>query len=409
MSTNTSVTVAQSNAPATSTDIQAAVMEQVLLGGDLSKLTPPQRLFYYQQVCESVGLNPLTRPFLYLSFQGKLVLYATKEAAEQLRINRQISIIDMRRETIGDVVLVTVVAQDGTGRRDTASGSLSMVYPPTITEWVSGQKRTSAHPKAGKPLEGDDLANALMKAETKAKRRVTLSMCGLSGRLRDDVTEDDVNGAAVIVNSETGEINDQPQVRIETPNPDLLQARIMCRKLYGDDSDTQRAWLANKVSGGRTTHTGELTTEQVKMALAYLEAEAASLGWVRDADGHWTEPGPVAPPPPLIEYAAAMGDLFGDDPQPTPTQLPQGDIESYGDAPVTERRLKALHTLGNKVYGSGWRDACAGMMRDVAGRELKTSRELTIDQCERMIVNLKQQEATMPPVQDMADLFGDAS
>lgn len=405
MNPNTAVTVAQANAPATTTDIQAAVMEQVLLGGDLSKLTPPQRLFYYQQVCESVGLNPLTRPFLYLSFQGKLVLYATKEAAEQLRINRQISIIDMRRETIGDVVLVTVIAQDGTGRRDTASGSLSMVYPATITEWVNGQKRTSAHPKAGKPLEGDDLANALMKAETKAKRRVTLSMCGLSGRLRDDVTEDDVNGSAVIVDPNTGEIG-QPRARIETPNPDLLQVRIMCRQLYGDDSDDRRAWLAAKVSGGRTTHTGELNPEQVKMALAYLEAEAASLGWVRDADGHWTEPGPVAPPPPPIEYAAAMGDLFGDDPQPTPTQLPQGDIESYGDAPVTERRLKALHTLGNKVYGSGWRDACAGMMRDVAGRELKTSRELTIDQCERMIVNLKQQEATMPPVQVEADLFG---
>lgn len=399
------VTARQSAPPATTTDIQAAVMEQVLLGGDLSKLTPPQRLFYYQQVCESVGLNPLTRPFLYLSFQGKLVLYATKEAAEQLRINRQISIIDMRRETIGDVVLVTVVAQDGTGRRDTASGSLSMVYPATITEWVNGQKRTSAHPKAGKPLEGDDLANALMKAETKAKRRVTLSMCGLSGRLRDDVSEDDVNGSAVIVNPDTGEIG-QPQARIEAQNPELLQVRIMCRQLYGEKADAQRAWLAGKVSNGRTEHTSELTPAQVGMALAYLEAEAASLGWVRDPDGHWTAPGPVAPPPPPIEYQDAVDDLFGPDPdaviaqaEPTPPPPVTGDIESYGDAPASRHRLAQLHTIGKTLHGAEWQKVCADAMRDLVGRPVQSSTELTVDQCEKLIRNLQKQ---MPPTNGAA-------
>lgn len=403
MSTNTAVTVAQSNAPATSTDIQAAVMEQVLLGGDLSKLTPPQRLFYYQQVCESVGLNPLTRPFLYLSFQGKLVLYATKEAAEQLRINRQISIIDMRRETIGDVVLVTVVAQDGTGRRDTASGSLSMVYPPTITEWVNGQKRTSAHPKAGKPLEGDDLANALMKAETKAKRRVTLSMCGLSGRLRDDVSEDDVNGSAVIVNTETGEIV-QPQMRIEKPeSTELRQVRIMCRRLYGDDADEKRAWLAGRMSGGRTTHTGELPPEQVRMALAYLEADATARGWARGPDGNWTEPAPVEPPPPPMEYSQAFDDLFGADPQPIIAQaVPTGDIESYGDAPANRQRLAVLHTIGKTLHGNEWQKVCADAMRDIVGHPVQSSTELTVNQCELLIRNLQKQ---MPP----AELSGGAS
>jgi hypothetical protein len=37
--------------------IDAAVMV-----GDLSELTTEQRADYYRQVCESLGLNPLTKP-----------------------------------------------------------------------------------------------------------------------------------------------------------------------------------------------------------------------------------------------------------------------------------------------------------------------------------------------------------
>ena len=43
--------------------------------GDLSSLTPQQRSDYYLQVCQSCGLNPLTKPFDYLTLNGKLVLY----------------------------------------------------------------------------------------------------------------------------------------------------------------------------------------------------------------------------------------------------------------------------------------------------------------------------------------------
>jgi hypothetical protein len=41
------------------------VLESVAVGGDLSGLTPAQRLAYYQAVCQSLGLNPLTKPFEY--------------------------------------------------------------------------------------------------------------------------------------------------------------------------------------------------------------------------------------------------------------------------------------------------------------------------------------------------------
>lgn len=54
----------------------AALMERVVVDGDLSKLTPAQRLDYYRRVCESLGLNPYSKPFDYLNLGGKLVLYA---------------------------------------------------------------------------------------------------------------------------------------------------------------------------------------------------------------------------------------------------------------------------------------------------------------------------------------------
>lgn len=135
---------------------QNAVMERVLLAGDLSKLSTQDRLFYYGKVCDSVGLNPLTRPFDYLTLNGKMVLYAKRDATDQLRKIHNVSVTIKLRETIEGVYVVTANAKDKTGREDESTGAVS----------IQG-------------LKGDALANALMKAETKAKRRVTLSICGL--------------------------------------------------------------------------------------------------------------------------------------------------------------------------------------------------------------------------------------
>ena len=57
-------------------------------------------------------------------------------------------------------------------------------------------------------LKGEALANALMKAETKAKRRVTLSLCGLSWPDESEV-ESIPEARTVVVDSHTGEILDE--------------------------------------------------------------------------------------------------------------------------------------------------------------------------------------------------------
>jgi hypothetical protein len=72
--------------------IDPAIMEQVLIGGDLAQLTEAQRLAYYRAVCQSLGLNPLSKPFEYLWLNGKLRLYALRDCADQLRRLHGISI-----------------------------------------------------------------------------------------------------------------------------------------------------------------------------------------------------------------------------------------------------------------------------------------------------------------------------
>src|SRR5678815_4375062 len=102
----------------------AGVVEQVVVGGDLSKLTPRDRLNYYNAICKSVGLNPLTRPFDYLHLSGRLVLYAQRDATDQLRKIHQVSIVKLERETVDGVYAVTASASDHLGRVDSSIGAV---------------------------------------------------------------------------------------------------------------------------------------------------------------------------------------------------------------------------------------------------------------------------------------------
>jgi hypothetical protein len=134
----------------------AASVEKALVGGDLAKLTTEERLSYYKAVCESVGLNPLTRPFEYITLNGKLQLYARKDCTDQLRNVHGVSITIPSRESTDGCYVVTARATLPSGRTDESIGAVQ----------IEG-------------LKGDAKANAIMKTETKAKRRVTLSICGL--------------------------------------------------------------------------------------------------------------------------------------------------------------------------------------------------------------------------------------
>lgn len=147
------------------------VLEAVVVGGDLSKLNTADRLTWYKARCEAAGLDPFTKPFDYITLNGKLTLYATKTATDQLIAKHHLTVTIIDRQALADLgiyeVLSRVTRTDGTTVDDVGVVSI-----------------------AG--LRGELLCNAILKAVTKSKRRTVLSACGLGM-----MDESEVESAAV--------------------------------------------------------------------------------------------------------------------------------------------------------------------------------------------------------------------
>jgi hypothetical protein len=128
-----------------------------LAQGDTSKLNASEKMQLIVQVCELSGLDPRLSPFEFLKFNGKEQMYAKKNASDQLvRVHGiNVTITERKVENGAYRVGCRAVTKDGRGTEDDG------------VVWVDG-------------LKGDALANAMMKAVTKAKRRTVLSVCGLS-------------------------------------------------------------------------------------------------------------------------------------------------------------------------------------------------------------------------------------
>lgn len=272
---------------------QFAIVEQVVVSGNLTELTPAQRVQYYNRVCESLGLNPYTKPFDYITLNGKLTLYARKDATEQLRRIQRISITGLDAKLVDDLYIVNATAMTPDGRIDQATGAVS----------VNG-------------LKGESKANAIMKAETKAKRRVTLSICGLGWT--DESEVDSIPGAQkVAVNMETGEIvttTAKPQAKqiaqkptpssaeidqaidqapeidqnggnpFDGPTPPKLGAITKAQTgtlhalgvaLYGDTRtwDAKRHGIVKAITNGRVESSAMLTQAEAKTLIEKLETK----------------------------------------------------------------------------------------------------------------------------------------
>uniref|UniRef100_A0A6M3LNI4 Uncharacterized protein n=1 Tax=viral metagenome TaxID=1070528 RepID=A0A6M3LNI4_9ZZZZ len=192
----------------------AQLVETALLVGDLSKMNEEQRISYYQRVCESLGLNPYTRPFEYLELDGKLVLYARRDCTDQLRSTRKVNVNITSRETTEGLYVVTARATLPDGRTDESIGAVPITKEDG--EWSTAQSGKRYFKGNGNwlPIRGDALANAFMKAETKAKRRATLSICGL-GWL-DETEVETIPGAQVFA---AGNVTAPDRTIVESPQP----------------------------------------------------------------------------------------------------------------------------------------------------------------------------------------------
>ena len=186
--------------------LTAATVESVVLDGDLSKLSAPQRVSFYRAKCDSLGLNWLTQPFAYITLNGKLTLYARKDAADQLRKKHGISIEKPDITFTDEWIIVNVLARTPEGRTDADTGVVNK-----------------------KDMRGD-FGNALMKAITKAKRRVTLSICGL-GMLDETEVDTIPDARPLAVDTQTGEIvAPRPHLRPQPPPAPVVPVTLTPRE-----------------------------------------------------------------------------------------------------------------------------------------------------------------------------------
>jgi len=234
-------------------NIDIAIVEKVITGGDLGQLTPQQRVRYYIETCESLGLEWRTRPFDVVSLRGSnaKTLYPNKGCAEQLGRLHHVSTESVKTETLNGVLIETMRACLPNGRCVTKKGAVT----------VEG-------------LKGDNFANAVMKAETKAFRRAVLALVGLNMADESELDTMPVSGRYTM-DVESGEFNTAPPttrtgvkgvpVVIETVNP---------------QSGEITQWAT--ADAGEIAPTKE-TADQKKLALGNAIKELrGKLGWGPD-------------------------------------------------------------------------------------------------------------------------------
>ncbi|HUX02301.1 MAG TPA: hypothetical protein VMY35_15155 [Phycisphaerae bacterium] len=246
--------------------LNPGITEKIVINGDLAGLTSPERVEYYNFICVRVGVDPATRPFEFIKLNGKLVLYARRECTDQLRRLHGVSVTDLTGSVVSNMYVVTAKVTNAKGRTDIATGAVNI-----------------------RGLAGDALANAIMKTETKAKRRATLSICGL-GML--DETEIDTLPDAGETHGAGGEelkrlLDGDPGAKPETaPVDEKAEARRVfmdaAQVLSGRDCN---GWTLTEEQGGSIYEQAKaLCGKTGAKEVAKWMREHATLGLVEQPD-----------------------------------------------------------------------------------------------------------------------------
>lgn len=159
-----------------SEEIDLKPLFKVAMAGDLSSLTMRDKMMLYASKAKSMGIDPMTQPFDLIESKGKQVLYPNAKCAAELQRIHGVSLGAVRTQMLDkDLVQVEITATLRNGRTDSDIGIVQV-----------GDRGIS---------RGD----AIMKAATKAKRRVTFSILGMSSFVLepDEMTEIPVMDATV--------------------------------------------------------------------------------------------------------------------------------------------------------------------------------------------------------------------
>jgi hypothetical protein len=140
--------------------------------GNVAQLNDKEKDIVLAKLCGRYGLDPILRPFDLLNLGGKAVFYMNASALNQLAAQKDLSrrITELKIDEEKMVAkCVCEVSAPASGRTESATAWLS----------IGGYKRLDPKAPPTRVLfEGEDLCNALMKVEAKAKRRATMAFFG---------------------------------------------------------------------------------------------------------------------------------------------------------------------------------------------------------------------------------------
>lgn len=187
-----------------------SVVSALILNGDLSKLSAADKVKYYNGYCDRLGLDPFTKPFDILKLNGREVLYCTRTGTQQLNKLHSVSHTITSRDLIeaAGVYQVTARASLPDGRCTESIGAVN----------IGG-------------LKGEAYANAIMKAETKAKRRATLDLLGL-GVLDESEVESIPNAQPVELTAQAKEKQEEVKAAEQ-----FTEVEGLVRKSYETEDD----------------------------------------------------------------------------------------------------------------------------------------------------------------------------
>ena len=208
------------------------IISSLVINGDLSKMTPAQKVDLYNYRCHQAGLDPSSKPFDLLTLNGKQILYANAGATQQLTATRNLSHQVTNRELVDGIYCVFVRVSGPDGRSTENMGAVPV-----------------------ENLKGEAKANAMLKATTKAIRRAVLAHCGLG--LMDETEVETIPGATKVeMPALQGTVIDPPA----TVNGWTIEAQEM----FSDLSD--RLYEAFKKAGKLEKHPAEAEKWRKRMA-----------------------------------------------------------------------------------------------------------------------------------------------
>lgn len=186
-----------------------SVVSALILNGDLSKLSASDKIKYYNGYCDRLGLDPFTKPFDILKLNGREILYCTRSGSQQLNKLHNVSHSITSREIIevAGVYQVTAKASLPDGRFTESIGATN----------IGG-------------LKGEAYANAIMKAETKAKRRATLDLLGLG-------VLDETEVESIGVSQQLEKVQEKAQDETMLINYDENPIEAECRTSYATEKE----------------------------------------------------------------------------------------------------------------------------------------------------------------------------